>query len=393
MAKRQIRGHGEGSIYQRKDGRWVGELSLEDQSRKQFYGKTKKEVQEKLRQAINDQKQGTLATGPQQTVKQYLEHWLEEVHKPAIRLTTYIKYRKLINSYILPALGHVRLQKLSPQQVQSLYRAKEKDGLSPKTINSIHGVLHKALDNAVRWNLVARNVCDVVSPPRIVRAEIQPLTMEQARVLLRAARGHRLEEIIMLGLTTGMRRGELLGLKWQDIDLEKGTLQVRRTLDYYAKIGYVENEPKTARGRRNITLPSFVVDKLRLYRIQQAAIQVATGDEWEDLGYVFTGLHGGRMNPRYLVKMFGRLLEEANLPHLRFHDLRHSAATLLLSMEVNAKVVQELLGHSNISMTMDTYSHVLPSMQKEAMGRWDGELRLDDDEDDENEEDEDGLIG
>jgi len=220
MAERKLRGHGEGSIYQRKDGRWVGEMTLEDHSRKQFYGKTKKEVQEKLRQAINDQKQGTLATGPQQTLQKYLESWLEEVHKPTIRLTTYVKYRKIIDSHIVPALGHVRLQKLTPQQVQSFYRKKEREGLSPKTINSIHGVLHKALDNAVRWNLVARNVCDAVSPPRIVKAEIQPLTMEQARVLLRAARGHRLEALIVLALTTGMRRGELLGLKWQDINPE-----------------------------------------------------------------------------------------------------------------------------------------------------------------------------
>ena len=387
MAERKLRGHGEGSIYQRKDGRWVGEMTLEDHSRKQFYGKTKKEVQEKLRQAINDQKQGTLATGPQQTLQKYLESWLEEVHKPTIRLTTYVKYRKIIDSHIVPALGHVRLQKLTPQQVQSFYRKKEREGLSPKTINSIHGVLHKALDNAVRWNLVARNVCDAVSPPRIVKAEIQPLTMEQARVLLRAARGHRLEALIVLALTTGMRRGELLGLKWQDINLEKGTLQIRRTLDYYAKIGYVESEPKTAKGRRNIVLPSFVIEKLKLHRDQQLEAQAQSGDEWEDLGYVFTGLHGGRLNPRYLVKMFDRLLKEAGLPHMRFHDLRHSAATLLLSMDVNAKVVQEILGHSNISMTMDTYSHVLPSMQREAMGKWENELLSDGEED----EDEDEL--
>ncbi len=285
MAKRVIRGHGEGSIYQRKDGRWVGEISLEDHSRKQFYGKTKKEVQEKLRQAINDQKQGTLVTAPQQTIQAYLEYWLEEVHKPTIRLSTYVKYRKIVTSYIVPALGHIWLHKLTPQQVQSFYRKKEKDGLSPKTINSIHGVLHKALDNAVRWNLVARNVCDVVSLPRVARPEIQPLTMEQARLLVQVVRGHRLEELIILALTTGMRRGELLGLKWQDIDLEKGTLQVRRTLDYYGKLGYVENEPKTAKGRRNIALSSFVVEKLKLYRIQQTEVQSQAGDAWEDLGW------------------------------------------------------------------------------------------------------------
>ncbi len=212
---------GEGSVYQRADGRWVAQVPLEDGGRKLLYRKTEKEALSALRKALNEQEQGTLATGPQQTLKTYLTHWLEEVHKPTIRLSSYIKYRKLINTYILPALGHVRLQKLSPQQVLALYRQKEKEGLSPKTINSIHGVLHKALDNAVRWNLVSRNVCDLVSPPRVEKSEAQSLTMEQAHKLLEAVRGHRLEVLLMLALITGLRRGELLGLKYSDIDFEK----------------------------------------------------------------------------------------------------------------------------------------------------------------------------
>jgi integrase len=366
---------GEGSVYQRADGRWVAQLPLEDGGRKLLYRKTEKETLSALRKALNEQERGVLATGPQQTLKTYLTHWLEEVHKPTIRLSTYIKYRKLINTYILPVLGHVRLQKLSPQQVLSLYRQKEKEGLSSKTINAIHGVLHKALDNAVRWNLVSRNVCDLVSPPRIVKPEIQPLTMEQAHKLLKAAHGHRLEVILMLALTTGMRRGELLGLKWGDIDVEKRFLQVRRTLDFYAGYGgYVETEPKTAKGRRKIILPDFVVEALKQHRVQQLELRLKVGEEWQEQDYVFTSLKGGPLNPRYILKLFDRLLKEAGLPHMRFHDLRHSAATLLLSMGINAKVVQEILGHSNISMTMDVYSHVLPSMHKDAMGKWDDEF-------------------
>jgi len=363
---------GEGSVYQRADGRWVAQVPLEDGGRKLIYRKTEKEALSVLRKALNEQEQGTLATGPQQTLKTYLMHWLEEVHRPTIRLSTYVKYRKLIYTYIIPALGHIRLQKLTPQQVLALYRRKEKEGLSPKTINSIHGVLHKALDNAVRWNLISRNVCDLVSPPRIVKREIQTLTMKQTRDLVQAAHGHRLEVILMLAITTAMRRGELLGLKWSDIDFENQFLQVRRTLDFIAGYGgYVETEPKTAKARRKIMLPDFVINALKQHRVQQLELRLKAGADWQEQDYVFTGLKGGPLNPRYILKMFDRLLRNAGLPHMRFHDLRHSAATLLLSMGVNPKVVQEILGHSNISMTMDVYSHVLPSMHKEAMDKWD----------------------
>ncbi len=223
--------------------------------------------------------------------------------------------------------------------------------------------------------LVSRNVCDLGSPPRIVKPEIQPLTMEQAHKLLEAAHGHRLMVLLMVALTTGMRRGELLRLKWVDIDFENHFLQVRRTLDFLAGYGgYVETEPKTAKGRRKIMLPDFVMEALKQHRVQQLECRLKDGTDWQEQDYVFTGLKGGPLNPRYILKLFDKLLKEAGLPHMRFHDLRHSAATLLLRMGVNAKVVQEILGHSNISMTMDVYSHVLPSMHKDAMGKWDDEF-------------------
>jgi integrase len=207
-----------------------------------------------------------------------------------------------------------------------------------------------------------------------VKHEIQSLTMEEAQKLLEVARGDRLEMLIQLALVTGMRRGEILGLKWADIDMEQGALQVRRTLDYMAHYGYVESEPKTKSGRRRIVLPGVITEALKKYRIQQLELRLQVGEAWQEGDYVFTSLEGGPMNPRYLLILFDQLLEKAGLPHMRFHDLRHSAATLLLSMGVNPKIVQEILGHSNISMTMDVYSHVLPSMQKEAMGKWDDAL-------------------
>ncbi len=370
------RGNGEGSVYQRKsDGLWVGSVSLESGKRKVFYGKTKKEVTEKLITARHEQLQGVLVTAPAQTVKDYLEHWLEEVQKPTIRTSSYVKYRKVIYTHIIPDIGKVQLQKLTPQRVQSLYTSKLKEGLAPKTVQSIHGVLHKALDNAVKWNLIARNVCDVVSPPRVPQTEKQVLTVQQARLLLDHVKKHRLEVLLTVALTTGMRRGEILALRWSDINLEEGSIQVKRTVDYITHYGYIETEPKTAKGRRKILLSSFVVEMLNAHRLAQMEERYKAGDKWIDKNLVFCGLLGDFFNPNYLLRVFKKILEDAGLPRMRFHDLRHSAATILLSMNVHPKVVQEMLGHSTINMTLDTYSHVLPSMQKDIAERWNDELR------------------
>ncbi len=363
------RGHGEGSIYRRKDGRWTASITLEDRKRKTFYGKTRKEVQELLKNALHQQQVGALATGPQQTVKQYLEQWLEQVHKPAIRLSSYIKYRGLLDRDILPALGHLRLQKLTPQHVQALYARKLEEGLTARTIHSIHSLLHKALDTAVHWDLVSRNVCDLVSQPRPCQHEIRPLNKDQAMQLLKAAREHRLEALLTLAVATGMRRGELLSLRWQDINLADACLHVRHTMNRILGHGIVESEPKTPQGKRKIMLPQFAVEALKEQRTRQQEARLQAGSAWRDQDLVFSNIYGGYLDPGNTLRIFHKLVEEAGLPHLRFHDLRHSAATILLGMGVHPKVVQELLGHSKIGITMDIYSHILPSMQQEAMGK------------------------
>jgi integrase len=253
------RGHGEGSIYQRKDGRWAASISLEGGKRKTFYGKTRKEVQEQLKAVLYDQQKGMLVTGPQQQVGQFLTHWLENVHKQSIRSRTYERYEEIVRLHLSPGIGHYRLQKLSPQHLQSFYTKKLEEGLSSTTVISFHNVLHKALETAVRWNLISRNICDLVSPPRRKRFEIQPLSIEQVQQLLAAARGHRLEALFILALASGLRRGELIGLKWQDINIQTGTLQVRRILTRVpSKLpgkGYVEAEPKTEKGRAAFFCP------------------------------------------------------------------------------------------------------------------------------------------
>jgi integrase len=307
------------------------------------------------------------------------------VHKPAIRIGTYKGYRRYLDKHILPALGHVPIQKLTPQHVQAFYTRKQQEGLSAKSVNNIHGMLHKALDHAVRWGLVPRNVCDAVSLPKQARQEIQPLTQKQARQLLIAARGHSLEGLLTLAVTTGMRAGELLALKWQDINFDTRSLHIRHSMGYISGKGYLEFEPKTSKSRRKIVLPSFVCEALKQHRTRQIEGRLKAGTRWRDHDLVFCNIYGDYLDPAHLRQRFHRLLKEANLPDIRFHDLRHSAATILLSMGVPAKVVQEILGHSQISLTMDIYSHVLPDIQQQAMDKMNDIFQhdiLDDGEDD-----------
>jgi len=372
MAKR---GNGEGSIYRRKsDGYWVGSLSLPDGNRKVFYGKKQSEVIAKLDEAANDLRRGMLAVGSNTTLQEYLENWLENVHKPTIRLSTYLNYRKLLKNYLVPGIGKVKIHRLTPQQVQGFYSQKMSEGLAPKTVNNIHGVLHKALDNAVKWNILPRNVCDAVTPPRIPRKEKNVLTKQQAHTLLEEVRTHRLEALLTLAITTGMREGELLALHWQDMNFEDCSLQVKRAVSYLKGYGYVESEPKTAKGRRMIKLPVFVVDILVRHKAQQEEQRREVGSTWIDKDLVFTNAQGYYYSSSTLRKVFRRFLVSIGLPHMRFHDLRHSAATILLAMKVHPKVVQEILGHSQIAMTLDVYSHALPSMQEDVTRQWDSEF-------------------
>ena len=369
------RANGEGSVYRRKsDGRWVGSLSLPDGTRKVFYGKKQSEVIAKLDEAANDLRRGMLAVGSNTTLQEYLENWLENVHKPTIRLSTYLNYRKLLKNYLVPGLGKIKIHRLTPQQVQAFYSQKMSQGLAPKTVNNIHGVLHKALNNAVMWNILPRNVCDAVTPPRIPRKEKNVLTKQQAHTLLEEVRAHRLEALLTLAITTGIREGELLALHWQDIHFEDGSLQVKRAVSYLKGYGYVESEPKTAKGRRMIKLPVFVVDILTRHKVQQEEQRRQVGSAWIETDLVFTNAQGYFYSASTLRKVFLRFLVSIGLPHMRFHDLRHSAATILLAMKVHPKIVQEILGHSQIAMTLDVYSHALPSMQEEVTKQWDSEF-------------------
>ena len=365
------RKHGEGSVYKRSDGRYSGFITLENGKRKYFYGKAEKEVLKKVRQAIYERDQGMLATGPEQTVRQWLEYWLEKVHKSHIRVSTYEEYAAIIRKHIVPVVGHLRLQKLTLQHVHSLYAQKLEEGLSPARVKTIHAVLHSALKYAVRANLVARNVSDMVDLPSIEKHEMQPLEPEQAQLLLEKVGEHRLGALLTVALATGMRQGELLALRWQDVDLKLGELQVRRSVRYRGRRGLLESKPKTESGVRRVALPGFVVEVLKQHRASQLETRLHAGASWVERDLVFCRPDGNFIKAPTLRYQFFRLLEKAGLPRMRFHDLRHTAATLLLSMGVDMKVIQSILGHSDITTTANIYTRVLPSIQQKAMEKMD----------------------
>ncbi len=364
--KKQTRRPGEGTVYQRKDGRWVCEITLEDHSRKAYYFKTEKEALAKKQTALTELAHGELVTGPQQTVKQFLEYWLENVSKPSVRITTYTNNRIAIEKHLIPGLGHMKLQKLTMQHIQAFYAKKLKSGMTATNVLKIHGTFHTALEHARRTKSISINPCSDVDLPRRNEIERVPLTPAQARILIQKIKGHPLEGILTTALASGMREGELLGLRWSDVDLDAKTIQVSRTLVYMARYGFVEHKPKTARGKRKILLADFAIETLKRHRVSQLETRLAVGATWVDRDLVFPDKDGDFQSGNTLLRRFYKLLEEIGLPRIRFHDLRHSAATLLLSMGISGKVVQQILGHSKINITMDRYGHVLPEMQQEA---------------------------
>jgi integrase len=269
----------------------------------------------------------------------------------------------------------LQLARLEPRQVQKLYADLLAQGQAPASVRQLHAVLRRAFSQAVKWDTVARNVVALATPPRVARHEIQPLTAAQARTLLEAARGGRLEALYVMALSSGMRLGELLGLRWSDVDLDGGIVQVRQILVRMPS-GLRFGEPKTKRSRRRISLSTGVRDSLRQHRARQATERLRLGPVWEDYDLVFANEIGKPLDAgNFLRRDFWRALNKAGLPRCRFHDLRHTCATLLLQQGVHPKVVSELLGHGSIGLTLDTYSHIIPDMQQHAATTIDGLLK------------------
>ncbi len=371
MAKR---GHHDGSLRKRGDERWEARVSLPDGTRKSFYAKTQAEARRLLTAAIRDLDTGLpLASDGSQTVAVYFTNWLDTI-QPTVKPRTLRRYGVAIHNHLISAVGKVRLVKLSAQQLQSLYAAKQAGGLSPATVAHLHAVIHRGLEAALRLGLVARNVADLVTPPRAREREMQVLTPEQARQLLTTARDSqdRLEAIYVLALTSGMRLGELLALQWADVNLDTSVAQVKHTLSHDKGGVWLLGTPKTAKSKRRIKLTNAAVDALRAHRVRQLSERLALGEALADHDFIFTRADGEPLRGTHVQQRnFVALLKRAGLPIIRFHDLRHTAATLLLLQGINPKVVSELLGHSQVGITLGLYSHVLPDMQQDAANAMD----------------------
>jgi integrase len=384
MAQRR-RGRGEGSIHERPDGRWCASIDLGivdgKRKRKYIYGATRKEVVEKLKAAQIAQATGANLAVERISVAQFLDRWIDDVVSKRNKARTVDGYKQIIKDHLKPHLGRHQLDKLRPEHVQAMLNALAAQGLKYNTLRNIRAALRRALNQAMRWQYVQRNVATLVDVPRYrhdtdddkgdeeqpsPEFTIQPLDEEQARALLDVVAGHRLEALYRIALSLGLRRGEVLALRWSDIDFERATLRVTGLLQRLR--GKLERgTTKTASSARGIDLPPVLLAQLKQRRTAQEREQRDAGQAWQDNGLVFTTRLGTPIEPRNLIRHFKWVLKKAGLPEtIRFHDLRHSCATLLIAQGVHPRVVMEILRHSQISTTMNTYAHVLPRLQRDA---------------------------
>lgn len=340
--------------------------------RKRITARTKREVETQVAELIHKAETGFTAAG-KLTVREFFEQWLETT-APTLRPSTARRYRDVARLHIVGVIGNLQLAKLTPGDVQRLYANRLAAGLSPTSVNHIHAILHRALDQAVRWGLLMRNVTDMVDAPRRASPEMQAWDARQVAAVLAAAAGDELEALWRLAVFSGMRRGEMLGLRWADVDLDRGELAIRRTLSRGATSRLESGEPKTAAGRRRVSLPASVVESLRRHRVRQLEQRLAAGPAYADQDLVFATESGASLHPNSLYLRFGRLIERAGVASIRFHDLRHTNATIDLATGTHPKVVQERLGHATISETLDRYSHLAPNMQREAANRLDAAI-------------------
>jgi integrase len=292
-----------------------------------------------------------------------------ECAKPSTRPRTSGRYEELIRLHISPEIGWIRLEKLAPADVQRLLNRKLAGGLSPKSVRHLSAVLTVALNRALRWGLVARNAAALTDPPKLERHEIHPLTLAQTQDFIEVAKNRPFGPFFLVAATTGARRGELLAAKWMDVDLDNRVMRITGSLQRIeGKLTLCE--PKTAKSRRPLPLLDFVAEALKAHRAHQLRERLQAGPDWIERGLVFTGDHGQPLDPDGALRdAFKTVLAKAELPDIRLHDLRHSAASLLLALNVHPRVVMELLGHSQISLTMDTYSHTVPEILRDAIDK------------------------
>jgi integrase len=326
---------------------------------------TKRAAEKALAQHMQEVLSGTYVDAPKETFGAYLRRWLED-KETQVRYSTIQQYRFMLEKHVIPRLEKVELTKLKPQHLQRLY-TELRDELSNRSIAHIHGMLHAALDRALKWGLVGRNVAEAVDPPKPAPFHGTTWTAEQSAEFLRVAETAEPRYFVgfALAIYTGMRKGEILALRWEDIDFTSRTLRVCRSLSWKGATPIFQ-EPKTERGRRLVAIPDELVRILQSHRARQAEEKLLMGSAYQDHGLVLARVDGRPIYPRTFDHAWERAVKHANVPKIRFHDLRHTHASLLLQQGVHPKIVSERLGHSTVSITLDIYSHVLPGLQKQA---------------------------
>ena len=373
------RAPGEGSIFQRKvDGRWVASLTLADvngrRRRKQFVGRTQKEVRQRLERARAAADRGIPVRTTSPTVAQLLEDWFRH----GVEITDWTPatrhgYRGIMRKYLIPLLGKIHLDKLSTHDVQKMLDQIHADGRAPGTVRNVKVALRSALELAVTWELTSRNAAAKARLPRIERKAVEPLSPDEARQFLVAVTDHRLGPLYTVTTALGLRQSEVVGLRWEDVDLDIGMLEVRQRT-YYIDVEFHTGRPKSDRSRRVIPLPDEVAEVLRAHR-RRLREERMRAREWTESGLVFPNTTGGPLYGRYLTNTMKQLMVEAGLQPKRFHDLRHTAATLMLAMGVPMETISATLGHSGTRVTDEIYAHVLPSMQRDAADKMGAFLR------------------
>ena len=374
------RADGESTIYRDNGGRWHGYVSMGQtdngrRDRRHVSGQRRKDVVAKVRELERKRDAGMPSTpGRQVTVGGWLEHWLDNVAAQRVRPSTLMRYRQLVRLQLSPKVGHQRLDRLQPEHLEQAYAQLLATGLAPATVLQAHRVLSRGLKVAMQRGHVARNVCALVDPPAVIRHELRPPTASDARAVLAAAAQERNSTRWSVAFSLGLRQGEVLGLPWDAVDLDAGTLTVRQALQRRAGVGLVVVEPKSRAGRRTISLPTPLTEALRAHRTAQREERLRAGSEWQDHGLVYTQVNGRPIDPRSDHRQWQALLKRAGVPPARLHDARHTAATVMLTLGVPARVAMQVLGHSQISLTLNTYSHVMPELAQDAAARVGKEL-------------------
>ncbi|WP_158263796.1 tyrosine-type recombinase/integrase [Deinococcus arcticus] len=389
MAKRA---NGEGTISRRKDsngktkgwrvGVTIGKKEDGSQKRRWISGKTQGEMQEKLRALQSDLHQGTLADTDRMTVADFLNQWVAHKEREGIKPNTVQSYRDTVNRYITPKIGRVKLEKLRPLDIEHMLTSLRGDDKSASLLAYTLRVLKMALQQAVRWQMLPRNVADSVRAPKIERKEMEVWDRVQVAHFLKVTEPHPLHAAFYLALMTGMRRGELVGLKWEDVDLDRARLTVKNNLvevigapvegktrlkkATMSSVRLEVSTPKSKASRRTIVLSKGTVQKLREQQARQEAWRQHAGEAWTERGFVFTTVTGDLVWPSALAKAYTSLVKEAGVPPIRFHDMRHTAASLMISVGIPPKTVSERLGHSDVAFTLRTYTHLYDAQREEA---------------------------